>query len=500
MLAKIRIAIAAIIWTAITLLFLDFTGSLNLYFGWIAKMQLVPAILAQSIIILAVLLACTLLFGRIYCSILCPLGICQDIASAFSSRIKKKSYSFKQNTMLKKIIKYSIMGLFALSFFLGFNFIAVLIEPYSAFGRMVTSLLSPLYLLVNNFLAFCAEKMDSYAFYTVDIRLKSISALVVAIVTFVTIFIFAARTGRGYCNTICPVGSLLGILAKFSFFKVRLNKDKCKDCKICVGICKSACIDLKSGTIDYTRCVSCFNCIAQCPKGAFSFSAKADKLTAQAAVKDASKRNFISSLFLLGLGLFTARSLYAYDFDGGLAPIERKKKPKRRVHIIPAGALNHRIFNKKCTGCQLCVSSCPNNVLRPTGLGPRKLSRFMQPEISYERGYCRPECVKCSTICPTGAIRPITPEEKSAVQTGIARWNQELCVVLTDNVNCDLCSVRCPTAAISMIAHDPGSPASRKIPMIDDNRCIGCGACEHLCPSRPFSAIYVEGIDTHRTI
>jgi len=217
-----------------------------------------------------------------------------------------------------------------------------------------------------------------------------------------------------------------------------------------------------------------------------------DKLTSDGAAR----RGIIAGVAFFALGLATRAFARVYDFDGGLALLEKKKTPARSKPIIPPGADNIRNFNKHCTGCHLCVSTCPNQVLRPSN----KISRFMQPNLSFERGYCRPECVKCSEVCPTNAINPITTAEKSATQIGYAIWNKDLCVVNVDGVNCDLCSRKCPTAAITMIPKSADDSSSPKIPMIDENRCIGCGACEHLCPARPYSAIYVDGIDSHRTI
>ena len=153
-------------------------------------------------------------------------------------------------------------------------------------------------------------------------------------------------------------------------------------------------------------------------------------------------------------------------------------------------------FAQHCTACQLCVSVCPNEVLRPaTGL-----MNLMQPEMSYECGYCRPECTKCAEVCPAGAISPITPADKSAIQIGHAVWIKENCVPLTDGVECGNCARHCPTGAIQMVASEPDSPDSLKIPVVNTERCIGCGACENLCPARPFSAIYVEGHLAHKII
>ena len=175
--------------------------------------------------------------------------------------------------------------------------------------------------------------------------------------------------------------------------------------------------------------------------------------------------------------------------------IEDKKVPKRNTKIVPPGANNHRTYEKKCTACQLCVSVCPNNILQPSN----ELKTFMQPYLTYERGYCRPECNKCSQVCPTGAIGNISPEDKSSTQIGHAVWIEKNCVVLTDGVNCGNCERHCPVGAIQMITKEYDG-VERNIPIIDTERCIGCGACENLCPSRPFSAIYVEGHLMHKTV
>ena len=513
MLKKIRVAAAAFFMISLTLLFLDYTGTVHSYLGWSAKVQLVPAVLAGSAVIIVGLILITLIFGRIYCSAVCPLGIFQDVISRLTNIGKKNRFSYRPPSKPLVTLRFVILGLFIFALIANIAVLTVfpvLLEPYSAYGRMISQLFGPIYQWGNNLLARFAERADSYAFYTVDVWLKSMAALVVAGLTFVVISVFAWKSGRGYCNTICPVGTLLAVITKFSFIKPPINKEKCGGCGLCAKNCKAGCIDPVNKEVDYLRCVSCCNCFGKCPKKAISFSLcnplGAKKSTEQSIQKskipmtkitanDAGRRNFISASALFLLACVTRIIGKTYDFDGGLAPLEDKKAPNRETPIIPPGADNVRLFRKHCTGCQLCVSACPNQVLRPSG----KLSSFMRPQMSFERGYCRPECVKCGQVCPTGAIRPITTAEKSSIQIGYAVWNKDLCVVNTDNVACDLCSRKCPVGAITQIPKTD-EPNSLKIPMIITNRCIGCGACEHLCPARPYSAIYVEGVESHRVI
>lgn len=205
-----------------------------------------------------------------------------------------------------------------------------------------------------------------------------------------------------------------------------------------------------------------------------------------------SRKRFLSIGALFAL----AATVKANNVDGGLAAIQDKKAPKRTIPLVPPGSLSLRNFSKHCTGCQLCISLCPNQVLRPSS----DPARMTQPEMSYERGYCRPECTRCSKVCPSGAIHPISRADKSATQLGHAVWVKENCLVTKDGVKCDNCARHCPAGAIQMVPLDAQNALSLQFPVINPERCIGCGACENLCPSRPFSAIYVEGHQVHRVV
>lgn len=490
MLRKIRVTLACVAFLSVTWLFLDFTGCAHAWFGWMAKIQFFPALLALNVGVVIALVLLTLLFGRVYCSVICPLGVFQDVVARQGRVRKRNRYGYSPAL---KWLRYGVLVIFIATLVGGVAAIPALLEPYSAYGRMASNLFAPLYRWGNNLLALVAERMDSYTFYTVDVWMKGLFTFLVAVATFIIIGVLAWRNGRTYCNTICPVGTLLGFFARFSWFKLVLDESKCVNCNLCARNCKAACIDLKEHKIDYSRCVACMDCIGTCRKGAIRYVHPVRKPVSSAAT-DSSRRSFltIASFFTAGSWLRAQEK----KVDGGLAVIEDKKIPNRETPLVPAGAQSSRNFNQHCTACQLCVSACPNGVLRPSS----DLSRFMQPEMSYERGYCRPECVRCSEVCPAGAIRPLTVEKKSSVQIGHAVYVYENCVVNTDGVECGNCARHCPSGAIQMVPSVAGVPDSPKLPVINVERCIGCGACENLCPARPFSAIYVEGHENHRLI
>lgn len=502
MLRKIRLTLAVVFFAIITLLFLDFTGTIHAWFGWMAKIQFLPAVLALNVGIIVLPILLTLVFGRVYCSVICPMGVFQDVISWLSGQRKKKKYRFSYSPA-KNILRYTVLTLFVIAVIAGIGSFVALLAPYSSYGRIANNLFAPIYQWGNNVFAYFAERTESYAFYETSVWMKSLPTFVIAVVTFIAIVVLAWRNGRTYCNTICPVGTVLGFLSRFALFRISIDTEKCNACGLCSRKCKAACIDGKRHTVDYSRCVACMDCLDTCKHGAISYrwfkqetqtkNAEQTRSVDKEQINEA-RRSFLTATAILA----TATTLKAQEkkVDGGLAAIEDKKIPKRATPILPPGALSARDFARHCTACQLCVSVCPNEVLRPS----TDLMKLMQPEMSYERGYCRPECTKCGEVCPAGAIHPITAADKSATQIGHAVWIKKNCIPLTDGVECGNCARHCPAGAIQMVPSDPQQEDSPKIPVVNTERCIGCGACENLCPARPFSAIYVEGHEMHRVI
>jgi len=496
MLRKIRITLATLFLIGLTWLFLDFTGTAHQWLGWMAKTQALEAILALNVVVIVLLAVLTLVFGRIYCSVICPLGILQDIFGWLGKKAKKNRYTYSPEV---RWLRYGMLGVMIVAFLAGIGSIVQLLAPYSAFGRIMTFIFQPLWKLGNNVLASIAERADSYAFYSVDVWLKSLPVLIIAIVTLVLLVVLAWRGGRTYCNTVCPVGTLLSFLSRFSWLRIQFDTDKCKNCSLCTKNCKASCIDFKTHTVDTSRCVVCGDCISKCKFGALKYAPVTRAKASNSHNSEKASEENVSSRrsFLLATALATT-AVIAQDkkVDGGLALIQAKQSPKRLTPLTPPGSLSAQNMARRCTGCQLCVSECPNDVLRPS----TNMMSLMQPIMEYDRGYCRPECNRCSEVCPAGAIKPIDLEEKSSIQIGHAIVVAKECISAQGTDECGNCARHCPTGAIEMVPSDPNDDLSPSVPAINEAQCIGCGACEYVCPVRPLSAIHVEGHETHKHI
>jgi polyferredoxin len=464
-----------------------------------AKLQFLPAVLALNVGVIVFLVLLTLVFGRIYCSVICPLGVFQDAVSHLGTRKSKRPYKFKKEI---KWLRYGVWALFVIALVAGVQVFVALLAPYSAYGRMVQNLLQPLYLWGNNLLAWFAERSGSYAFYQKEVWLRSLPTFIVAAVTLAVIVVLSFKGGRTYCNSICPVGTTLSFFSRFAMFRPMIDADQCVRCKTCEVNCKAQCISITKEAvfIDHSRCVDCFNCIDTCPKGGlkyrFAWKKKAAERKAETLSGQASGRRAFMTGTALAVGAAALKGVEARaqeagkKVDGGFADVLPKQAPRRETPVTPPGSTSVKDFYRHCTGCQLCVAECPNNVLRPSG----KLEHLMQPEMSFEKGFCRPECTRCSELCPAGAIRKVSREEKTEYHVGTAGVNRESCLSATGKSACGKCAQICPTGAIQMVRDQE---SGRLVPVVAEEVCIGCGACEHLCPVRPVSAITVNGREQH---
>ncbi|MDE6098889.1 MAG: 4Fe-4S binding protein [Muribaculaceae bacterium] len=510
MLKKIRIIIGVLSLLAVTLLFVDVSGVARHYWGWMAKIQFIPALLAMNVLAVLFLIALTLLLGRVYCSVICPLGIWQDVVirlrTWFGGAKKKRKNRFGyapawRRTRLTVVTCFCVLLVLGLTTATAAAF-AGLLEPYSAYGRIASQVFAPAYDWLNNCLAGWSETNGNYMFTPVQI-LVVVPVLIVASITFVIVTAMAWIGGRDYCNIICPVGTILGYMSKYALLRPMIDTSRCNGCRKCERNCKARCINGKEHKIDHTRCVACMDCLDNCSTGAIRYTWRRgrsmDKTSAGKSDDTAGRRAFLLSGGMIAGALAVKASV---EGDGALAAIKEKKTPLRKTPIVPPGALGLVHLGSHCTACQLCVRACPEGVLRPS----TELDSFMQPRMEFTSSYCRPECTSCSDVCPAGAILPLDAAAKSAVKIGRAVVDLGQCISVNGQ-KCGNCSRQCPSGAITMVPVDAAQPEGRLMPVVCDDRCIGCGACEYSCPvgtagiiESDHSAIHVEGIEIHREL
>lgn len=581
LLKPLRVIAAVLFFSAITLFFLDYSGSLPLRLHILAQIQMIPAILGGTLIAVAIWVLLTFLFGRLYCSIICPLGVAQDVISRTAKIVQpKKKYRFNQ---VRPILRYGLLALLVIGLFLNVPVFVTLLDPYANFGRITTSLFRPIVLLGNNVLAGISHSFGNYTLVYMPINV-SITAVLVAFAALILVSYMSWLTGRRFCNSLCPVGTLLGLFSRNSLYRIRL-KSSCIGCTRCETICKGECIDSKNRVVHADRCVACFNCLSACKKEAILYgtarqigigpkSAVKQQLVdvkqsvakqqlvevKQAVVKQQSvernqtvgrsemvvqpfkgteRRTVLGRLIwsVLGLtfiaGFLKGERLTATESGNGVStvdsgtrlgtgqnggtgsvgetepigktggstgltelPLGKSRVGYKLTHpVFPPGGMMIGRFHHHCNGCQLCVSKCPSGILTPasTEYGIRG---FQQPVVKFRHGFCNYDCTICTEVCPNHALRHLTKLEKHQTQMGQVCFLEENCVVKTQETNCGACAEHCPTGAVKMVPY--GKPElSLKIPEITAELCVGCGACEYICPVRPYRAIYVDGNTVH---
>jgi ferredoxin len=492
-LRKLRIVISIVFLVSLSLIFLDVKD----YFpSWFREsflfLQFVPSLLnfitiagwiALGFLVVGIL---TLLFGRVYCSFVCPLGILQDIITRISNLFRKKKRRFKF-LKARNILRYSILAVVVIAAFSGFIIVLGWLDPFSIFGRFMTHMVRPFYIYINNGISSMLFGWGVYSLHPLDFRAYSWASMGVAAALITLVVWMSAAYGRQYCNTVCPVGTLLGFLSKFSLYKIRLDHELCNSCALCQHACKAGCIDTKEKTLDMSRCVACYNCLTVCKSNGVLYEPFfGSKLT---ETSDPSRRNFLAgsaSLLLAAAGI--SKALAQPKAENPTLIPEQKEFP-----VSPPGSRSIDHFTSKCIACHLCVSVCPKQVLQPS-LFEYGLKGFLQPRMDYHTSYCNFDCTLCGEVCPTGAILPLTLEQKHVEQIGKVVFIRRNCIVRTDLTDCGACSEHCPTKAVEMV------PWRRVllIPRVHPEICIGCGACEFACPTEPYKAIYVDGNNVHQ--
>ncbi|NWK54398.1 4Fe-4S dicluster domain-containing protein [Verrucomicrobiaceae bacterium N1E253] len=510
---KIRILIGALVLASCTLVFVDISHWLSVPMARASLfLQFTPSLLSlvQGLAwfgagaVVVVLL--TLLFGRIYCAMLCPMGVLMDFSAWLARRTGKKRKL--PHTKNRKYLRLTVAILCFGGLLVGTAIPLGFLDPYSLFGKVVSASARPVLAWMNHQLS------STGVVQPVDISPVSWLSFVLALVILAVIVLLAIYRGRLWCNTFCPVGAVLGFFSKHSLFRLQIANSACVACSMCERVCPAQCIDFRNHRIDHSRCVMCLDCVSSCRRSGITLrrgSSKGgdetavegkikmkktnqtcQKVTAKATSELApteipsmgpslSRRFFLSStLALPAASLITEKDL----------PDALDQHNKRAV--LPPGAKSLAHFQNFCTGCQLCVTHCPDQVLKPS-ITQHGLAGFLQPYQDFSVSFCSYNCSNCSQVCPTGAIQPLTIDERRAVRTGMVRFFKGRCVVKTEGTSCGACSEHCPTQAVHMVPWKDGLT----IPEIEPDLCIGCGGCEFICPVRPEKAIIVEGLEVH---
>lgn len=503
----LRVILAILFFIPVLLLFLDFRNQFPENWSKLLHLQIFPAILSGMVGIVIFQFVLAFLFGRVYCSVMCPAGILQDIINRIFCIGKKKKNGIKRFNYHKpnNWLRYSLLALVTVLGVLGFMELCLLLEPYSNFGRITTNLFRPIVIWGNNILAELLAKADNYTLYHVSVSTVTIAGLTAGIIALLVFIVMVSFRGRLFCNTLCPVGTLLSLISRYSVFKISIDKKTCISCGSCEHTCKVEAINIADYSVDSSRCVDCFNCISSCPKGSILYNLslpwkkaidtsmnEAANLSEPIKVATNSRRTFLATSATVVASLPVVSTVAQCKNRN-----HRGRKGEKISPVTPPGSMSLKQFKDKCTGCHACVVQCPSQVLRPAGL-EFGLGYLLRPHMSYIDSYCNYECTVCSDVCPTHAIHPITKEEKVTTQVGVAKFYLNRCIVKTENTDCGACSEHCPTQAVHMEPFKAGSTLT--IPVVEPDLCIGCGGCESICPVRPARAIIVRANDIHQQV
>ena len=392
-----------------------------------------------------IILALTLVCGRLYCSVLCPLGTAQELFWRCGSLLLRKKGIARRGYTSPSRARYAVPLLAGLGMVFSFTPLIVIFDPISTFGRGIVALRGA---LSSGLPGGGAEAFT-----------------LILVVPMALILLTAFFRGRAFCAW-CPVGLTLGLFSSAAPLGMRVSS-RCVSCGLCEKKCPAGCIDSKEKRIDSERCVLCFSCAAVCPTGSAAYG-----MRGTAAVSGEARR-----VFLKGAGKVSLVCGAAYLLGPGLKLFPRQAAAGAKLPILPPGAKNLRHYASRCIGCYACAASCPVDIL--------KAKSRLRPEMDYTSAACQFNCVECGRVCPSGAITRLSVDEKHRTRVALSTLYFERCIVNTRHESCGACAEVCPTGALTMIPYGESGIPFLTRPVYDERYCIGCGACLAACPAEP---------------
>jgi len=446
-------------------------------------------VLLPGLIIAALTLLLTLIFGRVFCGWLCPLGALND-ATAFIARKAAKLFHARPtdhplpSAIFVKYIVLACIGALAVA---GIQFVW-LFDPITICVRSLSFSVIPLANHIFDSLGAALIQATNYYppidnMYHVlkealfDPRRPIYPHAPVIGIIFGLILLMTFFVRRLWCRYLCPLGGMLAVVAKFSFLK-RRSPVCAGPCRICKDVCRMGAIN-DDNSYKPSECIVCMDCVRYCPsqKTSFKFSEllpviAAPIVEASSPATGMSRSQFMGwvSASLVLLLPSAAQAMFKY----------RKRKVLR-----PPAALPEAEFVQRCVRCGNCMKVCVTNCLQPVLL-ESGLDGIWTPKIDAAIGYCEYGCTLCGHVCPTGAIPPLSVEQKSRTKMGLAQILQDTCIPWSRGEDCLVCEEHCPTSRKAIqTSKIVVNGRQVLVPSIDANSCVGCALCENVCPASP---------------